>query len=379
MHDALGHAGTRQLAACMKQHFHWRGLDRDVQLFVAQCDACQRRKLVVAAPPPLTEPIIRGPFEHVHIDLCGPFDTPVADLHGRLFMPEKPIKAFVVLMIDYFIKTAEFAVVYYQQPSSVARAFYYSWICRYFVPSHVTSDNGTEFATEFEHLLARLGIKHVHTTACHPAANGVVERLVQSFKSMLVKHVNDHPLHWLQSLPVMRQQYWVRLHSVLGMSSHEMVFGRRPVPVVPLARQFIVAATIAQVTVVPEDFECPDPHSHVYDLRRLFEGFDASVFQAIRQQFAKNAAAWPLRGGSRRAPVQLKPGDLVLEVVSGPVAALGEAVKGPFRVVELRGNGVVVLTTGRTDFRQAVQFTRHISNLARYLDRFSVRSASAQS
>jgi hypothetical protein len=68
MHDTLGHAGTRQLAASMKQHFHWRGLDRDVQLFVAQCDACQRRKLVMVQPPPLTEPIIRGPFEHVHID-----------------------------------------------------------------------------------------------------------------------------------------------------------------------------------------------------------------------------------------------------------------------------------------------------------------------
>jgi RNase H-like domain found in reverse transcriptase/Integrase zinc binding domain/PHD-finger/Integrase core domain len=177
MHDTLGHAGTRQLAASMKQHFHWRGLDRDVQLFVAQCDACQRRKLVMAQPPPLTEPIIRGPFEHVHIDLCGPFETPVADLHGRLHMPEKPIKAHVVLMIDYFTKAAEFAVVYDKLAVSVARAFYYSWICRYFVPSHVTSDNGSEFGTEFEHLLARLGIKHVHTTACHPAANGVVERL----------------------------------------------------------------------------------------------------------------------------------------------------------------------------------------------------------
>jgi cleavage and polyadenylation specificity factor subunit 1 len=91
------------------------------------------------------------------------------------------------------------------------------------VPSRATSDNGAEFAAEFVHLLARLGIKHVKTTACHPAANGVVERLIQSFQSMLTKHVNDHPLHWLQSLPVMRQQYWARLHSVLGMSPHEMV------------------------------------------------------------------------------------------------------------------------------------------------------------
>lgn len=379
MHDALGHAGTRQLSASMKQHFHWRGLDRDVSLFVAQCDACQRRKLVIAAPPPLTEPIIRGPFEHVHVDLCGPFDTPVADLHGRLFMPEKPIKAYVVLMIDYFTKAAEFAVVYDKQAPSVAKAFYYSWICRYFVPSHVTTDNGSEFSDEFKHLLARLGIKHVHTTACHPAANGVVERLVQSFKAMLVKHVNEHPLHWLQSMPVMRQQYWARLHTVLGMSPHEMVFGRRPVPVMPLAREFIAAATVADVSVVPDEFECPDPHSHVYHMRRLFEGFDATVFQAIRQQFAKNAAAWPLRGGSSRELAQLKPGDLALEVVSGPVSTLGEAVKGPFRVVEVRGNGVVVLTTGSTDFKQAVHFTRNIGNLARYLDRASVRAAMAQS
>jgi hypothetical protein len=218
MHDALGHAGVRQLSAIMKQHFHWRGLDRDVDLFVKQCESCQKRKLVLAQPPPLTEPIIRGPFEHVHVDLCGPFDTPVADMHGRLSMPEPPIKAWVVVMIDYFTKAAEFAVVYDKHASAVARAFYYSWICRYFVPSHVTSDNGAEFAAAFEHLLARLGIKHVHTTACHPAANGVVERLIQSFKGMLIKHVNDHPLHWLQSLPVMRQQYWARLHSVLGMT-----------------------------------------------------------------------------------------------------------------------------------------------------------------
>jgi hypothetical protein len=379
MHDALGHAGTRQLAASMKQHFHWRGLDRDVQLFVAQCDACQRRKLVMAQPPPMTEPIIRGPFEHVHVDLCGPFDTPVADLHGRLYMPEKPIKAYVVLMIDYFTKAAEFAVVYDKLAPSVARAFYYSWICRYFVPSHVTSDNGSEFDSEFKHLLARLGIKHVHTTACHPAANGVVERLVQSFKAMLVKHVNEHPIHWLQSLPVMRQQYWARLHSVLGMPVQEMVFGRKPVPVVPLARDFYAAATVANVTVVPEEFECPDPHVHVHRLRQQLDAFDKSVFRAIKRQFAENAAAWPRRCGSRREPVQVKPGDLVLEVVDGHVGTLDKNVHGPFRVLEVRDNGVTVVTTGSTDFKDDVRFTRHASNLARYLDRSSVRSALAQS
>ena len=61
------------------------------------------------------------------------------------------------------------------------------------MPSHVTSDNGTEFETDCVHLLERLGIKHVHTSAVHPAANGAVERVVQSFKAMYVAGAHQCP------------------------------------------------------------------------------------------------------------------------------------------------------------------------------------------
>jgi cleavage and polyadenylation specificity factor subunit 1 len=171
-------------------------------------------------------------------------------------------------MIDYFTKAAEFAVIYDKSAASVARAFYYSWICRYFVPSHVTSDNGTEFEQEFGHLLARLGVKHINTSACHPAANGVVERLVGSFKSMLERHVNSHPVHWVQSVPVMRQQYWARVHQTLGMSPQEMVYGRQPMPVVPLLREVLAVAAASRVWVWLEDFECPYPPMHVAQLQQ---------------------------------------------------------------------------------------------------------------
>jgi hypothetical protein len=382
MHDSLGHAGTQRLCQGLQQHFYWRGLSRDVRLFVAQCDACQRRKLAMPAPPPLQEPVVLGPFEHVHIDLCGPFDTPVIDVHGKLSMPDKPAKAWVVVMIDYFTKAAEFAVIYDKKPTSVAAAFYYAWICRYFVPGFVTSDNGTEFETEFVHLLARMGSQHVHTTACHPAANGVVERLVGTFKSMLLKHVNNHPLHWLPSIPVVRQQYWARLHAALGMSPFEMVYGRLPVPVLPKAKDILVAAVRvsdaanAGVSLLDlEDAECPAPFVHVQQMRQRMLEVDLAVFDQIRQQFQQNAAAWPRPGAPLQKQPQLKAGDLVLEVLSGPVASLAKSVLGPFRVVEVRESGVVVLSTGDTAFKDTVVFKRHISNLARYLDRSSVRAA----
>lgn len=61
--------------------------------------------------PPLQLPVIRGPFEHVHVDSCGPFETPVIDVRGKHSVLDKPVKSYVVCMIDYFIKAAELTVI----------------------------------------------------------------------------------------------------------------------------------------------------------------------------------------------------------------------------------------------------------------------------
>jgi hypothetical protein len=69
----------------------------------------------------------------------------------------------------------------------------------------------------------------------------------------------------------------------------------------------------------------------------------------------------------------------VLEVVSGPVANLGDGVRGHFCVVEVPDIDVVLLSTGSPVFCDAAAFTRHISNLARYRDKRSVRATLAAS
>jgi hypothetical protein len=370
MHDALGHAGVKQTVAYMRQYFHWCGLHEDVAAFVQRCDSCQRRKLLLPPPPALQPPIVHGPFEHVHIDLCGPFETPILDAQGRITRPDKPLKAHVVIMVDYFTKAAEFAVVYDKSAAAVAKAFYYSWICRYFVPSHVTSDNGTEFESEFEHMLARLGIHHIHTSAAHPASNGAVERVVKSFKAMLNAHVNAHPQHWVQSIPVVRMQYWSRLHAALGMSPHEMVFGRQPRPALPLGGLVAMAAQAAPVVSVVAD-DCPQPFEHVMQLQQQLLGYDADVFQKIQTQFFKNSRHWPLRHSSKDKRTQSQPlrvGDWVLEVVSGPVPALHEGVRGPYLIVGFTGaeKEVALLQTGGTAFKAPTVFKRHVGNLSKY-------------
>jgi len=72
------------------------------------------------------------------LDLFGPYPL---NISKRDMGP----KVWVLNMVDYFTKAAEFVVVHTKEPSNICRLFYDHWICRYGVPSVVTTDNGTEF------------------------------------------------------------------------------------------------------------------------------------------------------------------------------------------------------------------------------------------
>jgi hypothetical protein len=64
--------------------------------------------------------------------------------YGGLFVSEKPVKANLVAMVDYFTKAAKYAIIHDKFAAAVAKAFYHSWICRCCVPAYVTCDNGQE-------------------------------------------------------------------------------------------------------------------------------------------------------------------------------------------------------------------------------------------
>jgi hypothetical protein len=378
-HDALGHCGVTQLVGCMHQHFHWGGISLDAKRFVKACDACQRRKLALPELPPLQQPVVHaGPFRHIHVDLAGPFETPLISVHGKITEPERPVKAYVVLMIDYFTKAAEFYIVYSKHAVTVAEAVYYGWFCRYGCCEFVTSDNGAEFEAEFRHQLQRLGIQHIHTSACHPAANGAVERLVRSFKDILCKFINDHPAHWVQSVPRARTAYMSRLHAALGVTPFEMLHGCKPRLAVPLGVQ-LGAASFAQEHQAEGDeadvLSRVEADEYLQHLQSTFGRLDNLAFKGIHKQFEVNRKYLEKRGSdfARKASNALAVGDLVLELDDNPDTALNAKVRGPYRLVALEMEGALaVLETGATGFKPAHRFRRHVSRLAKHFDKSTV-------
>ena len=72
---------------------------------------------------------------------------------------------------------------------SIADTFVGGWVACFGVPDHITSDRGPQFCSAlWAQLSQRLGTLLHLTTACHPQANGMVER--SQLKDALRAH------HW---------------------------------------------------------------------------------------------------------------------------------------------------------------------------------------
>ena len=263
-HDAAGHAGARTTSQHLGEFFTWIGIERDVANYVRDCDSCQRRR----APVLMKEPHpfdLYGAFEHVLMDSCGPFELPEEWDHpsssraksGKTKTSESR-KAWIIIMVDYFTKVAEFAVVLDHSSETAASAFYDHWLARYPKPIKVTTDNGTEFMDAMHSLLGKLNINHVTTATFNPTANGAAERLVGNLKNMLSRMIGDHQTGWLQVLPHVRSAYMRKIHRATGFSPIHMLTGKPDALLLPLAD------LLPDVNFMPS-YKSWSGHSHLID------------------------------------------------------------------------------------------------------------------
>ncbi|XP_066953189.1 uncharacterized protein [Macrobrachium rosenbergii] len=115
----------------------------------------------------------------------------------------------------------------------VREALLYSWISRFGVPDHITTNRGPAFLSELWSALARLlGTAHHTTTAYNPAANSLVKRFHRSLKASLMARCTSED--WKYQLP------WVLLGLRTGpradgaLSAAERTYGE---PLVVLGKQ----------------------------------------------------------------------------------------------------------------------------------------------
>jgi transposase InsO family protein len=77
-------------------------------------------------------------------------------------------------------------------------AFMSHWIARFGVPETVTSDRGSQFSSfTWSSFCDLLGVRYAMTTAYHPQANCIIERVHRQLKDSLRARgaCKDWPLH----------------------------------------------------------------------------------------------------------------------------------------------------------------------------------------
>ena len=209
---SLSHPGVRTTKRLVSAKFVWHGLGKEVTEWAKTCISCQKAKIHKHTKAPLAkfEPTLRR-FDHLHIDLVGP-------------LPESQGHSYLLTIIDRFTRWPEAIPITNAETQTIARAFVRNWVARFGVPASMTSDRGTQFVSELWNAMCNLLGTELHpTTAYHPQANGLIERVHRNLKASLKCRLTGP--NWMDELP------WVLLGTRtapkedLNASTAELVYG----------------------------------------------------------------------------------------------------------------------------------------------------------
>jgi hypothetical protein len=159
---------------------------------------------------------------------------------------------YLLTCVDRFSRWPEAIPMADITARTITETFLSGWIARHGVPVSVTTHRGRQFeSTLFNNFCRKFGIKRIRTTAYHPSANGMVERLHRQLKASL--RCCDNAVNWISNLPLVLLGLRTSYREDLKASTAELQYGTT----LRLPCDFIQAP----------DLTCTDPTDFIDTLR----------------------------------------------------------------------------------------------------------------
>ena len=209
----LGHPGVERTRQTVAEKFVWPSLRQDVSRWARECLHCQRSKVLRHVTPPIGDfQVPNKRFEHLNLDLVS-------------LTPSNGYR-YLLTIVDRFSRWPTAIPIKDMAVDTILDAFAHGWVANFGVPSSITTDRGAQFlSAAWGQLMQTWGINAHTTTAYHPEANGLVERLHRRLKEALLACSHDHPEEWFWKLPSVLLSLRTTLKPDLGASPAEMLYG----------------------------------------------------------------------------------------------------------------------------------------------------------
>jgi len=182
----------------------------------------------------------------------------------------------ILVIVDRLTKQAIFIPAHDTITSmDLARLFILHVFSKHSIPSHITSNRGSEFVSNFFRSLGTVLDMRLHfTSGYHPEGNGQTEHMNQTLKQYLHVYCNYQQDNWSELLPLMELAYNNALSATTGVSPFFANKGYHP-----------------NITVHPEhDIASSRAHNFAIDLNELQSTLKTEI-SAAQQCYQKSADA----------------------------------------------------------------------------------------
>jgi hypothetical protein len=269
-HDSrvAGHPGRWKMLELVSRNYWWPQMSQYIGQSTATCDLCLRTKIQRQLPTGHLEP---------HLTPETRWHTVSVDFIVEL--PESDGYDAVMVVVDFLTKRSHFLPVNTTITAvGSARQFRDNVWKHHGLPTHVISDRGPQFTTEFTTEVYRLlGIEVAKTTAYHPQADGQTEWVNQELEQYLRVFCGERQNDWADLLPMAEFQYNNHIHSstqqtpfMLDCGQHpRMGFEPQQPSRVELANEFANRMKLATEEAKAALSKAKDDMARYYNQRRL--------------------------------------------------------------------------------------------------------------
>src|SRR6202043_741363 len=192
-HPLAGHFGQNKTYALIRRKFTWPGPRTLVTKYCKSCTTCGRAKTPRHRPYGTLQqlPVPEKPWNSISMDFIE-------------HLPPSAGFTAILVVVDRFTKQSLFIPTYDTITSvQLAELFVLHVFSKHGVPSHITSDRGSEFVSHFFRSLGKALDMRLHfTSGYHPEGDGQTERVNQTLEQYLRVYCNYQQDNWSHLLPL---------------------------------------------------------------------------------------------------------------------------------------------------------------------------------